>query len=59
MKTQKEYAQALGIHPVTLNSILKGKRKPSAKLALEIEELLKIPKEKLRPDIFKDKQPEH
>jgi DNA-binding transcriptional regulator YdaS (Cro superfamily) len=35
-KHQSKFAKELGIHPVYLNSIIKGRRKPSALLARRI-----------------------
>lgn len=37
-KNQLEFAREIGIHHVYLNSIIKGRRRPSPDLALRIEE---------------------
>ncbi len=57
-KTQRQAAQALGVSHVYLNSVLCGRRRPSAVLARKIEEELSIPKETLRPDVFATAQPQ-
>jgi len=51
-KTQRQAAHALGVSYVYLNSVLCGRRRPSAVLARRIEEEMSIPKETLRPDVF-------
>lgn len=51
--TQKEYAKIVGCSHITLNAILRGRRRPSPQLARKIEEVMGVPKHTLRPDIFK------
>lgn len=51
--TQKEYAKLVGCSHITLNAVLRGRRRPSPQLARKIEEVMGVPKHTLRPDIFK------
>lgn len=41
--SQREFARKIGIHTQTLNAIIKGHRKLTTKMALEIEEFLHFP----------------
>lgn len=52
LPTQREMAKVLGIKEAYLNAILNDRQRCSARLAVEIDRLFGIPKEKLRPDIF-------
>ena len=51
--TQNELAAQLGVSQSFLSIMLHGKRKPSVKTAIKIEEVTGIPYERQRPDIFK------
>lgn len=51
---KKEMAQCLGVSPTWLSLIINGSRKPSATLAIKIDEATKglVPASMLRPDLF-------
>ena len=52
--SQKALADQLGVTPVTVHKILRGKLQPSWKLAARIEEVTGIPRSEIRPDIYAD-----
>ena len=45
MKTQVELARACGINPISLNAILGGRRNPSRKLAVRLEQATGVARE--------------
>lgn len=51
MKTQSEIAKELGITRQYLNAILRGRMRPSLKIALKINQLLGVPLVSIRPDL--------
>ncbi|WP_034622770.1 helix-turn-helix domain-containing protein [Desulfovermiculus halophilus] len=51
MVTQKEFAKKLNVTPQHLNAVLKGRVRPSLKLALQIEALMGIPLESIIPEL--------
>lgn len=51
-KTQAEAAHEIGISEGHLNAVLCGRLRASALTARRIEEVLGVPKETLRPDVF-------
>lgn len=53
--TQKELARTIGITPQHLNAVLKGRVRPSLKLALNIERAVGIPPEKFIPELEKSR----
>jgi DNA-binding XRE family transcriptional regulator len=54
MRTQKELAQELGVTPQHLNAVLKGRVRPSLKLAIRISQATGIPVKKLVPELDND-----
>jgi DNA-binding XRE family transcriptional regulator len=50
--TQEDLRVKLGVGRWTINSIEKGRRKPSITLARKIEDLTGIKRQELRPDLF-------
>jgi len=54
MYTQKELARVIGVTPQHLNAVLRGRVKPSLKLALLIEKHMNISVDRLIPEL-KDK----
>jgi transcriptional regulator with XRE-family HTH domain len=51
MSKQKEYAKKMNVTPQHLNAVLKGRVRPSLKLALQIEQLMGIPLDTLIPEL--------
>jgi transcriptional regulator with XRE-family HTH domain len=51
MRTQKELANILKVSPQHLNAVIKGRVRPSLKLALRLEQETGIPIEKLIPEL--------
>ena len=51
MRTQKELAQELGVTPQHLNAVLKGRVRPSLKLAIRISRATGTPLKKLVPEL--------
>lgn len=50
--TLAELAERLGVRRWTVHGIETGRRKPSPRLAAEIEKVTGVPKSALRPDIW-------
>jgi transcriptional regulator with XRE-family HTH domain len=51
MMNQRELARRLGITPQHLNAVLNGRCRPSLRLAVRIERLAGVPKERLIPEL--------
>ncbi len=49
---QRDFAIMLKASDAMISRIINGQRKPSHTLALRIEKMTGIPREKLRPDIY-------
>ena len=51
MQSQRSLAKILNISPQHLNAVLRGRVRPSLRLALEIERLTGTPKEGFIPEL--------
>jgi len=51
MQSQRSLAKILNISPQHLNAVLRGRVRPSLRLALEIERLTSTPKERFIPEL--------
>jgi transcriptional regulator with XRE-family HTH domain len=51
MMNQRELAKRLRVTPQHLNAVLRGRCRPSVRLAVEIERLAGVPKERLIPEL--------
>ena len=51
MMNQRELARQLGITPQHLNAVLRGRCRPSLRLAVQIERLTGMPKERFLPEL--------
>jgi transcriptional regulator with XRE-family HTH domain len=51
MMNQRELARKLGVTPQHLNAVLNGRCRPSLRLAVRIERLAGVPKERLIPEL--------
>jgi plasmid maintenance system antidote protein VapI len=47
-----DLAKRIGFNPSTVRSLINGNRAITAETAVELERLLGIPRETLRPDLF-------
>lgn len=51
VKTQREIAKKIRVSPQHLNAVLRGRVKPSLRLALKIEQVMGIPPEQFIPEL--------
>jgi transcriptional regulator with XRE-family HTH domain len=55
MMNQRELARRLNVTPQHLNAVLRGRCRPSLRLAVRIERLAGVPKERLIPELAEKK----
>jgi putative transcriptional regulator len=51
--TREDVASRVGVSPWTVYAIETGRRQPGVKLTLAMESAIGIPKEDLRPDVYR------